>query len=78
MMVINGTVVTHWSRTQATCAFSVAESEYYATVTGTAEGLGMQLLMSDQGLKAEVRTWTESRAANSVASRRTFGREGLA
>ena len=30
----NGTVVKHWSRTQATRALSTAEAEYYAVVTG--------------------------------------------
>ena len=37
-MMINGTVVKHWSRTQATRALSTAEAEYHAVVTGAAEG----------------------------------------
>ena len=36
MMMINGTVVKHWSRTQATRALSTAEAEYFAVVTGAA------------------------------------------
>ena len=36
------------------------ESEFYATVTGTAEELGMPSWLSDLGLMAEVRTWTDS------------------
>ena len=43
----NGTVVKHWSRTQATRALSTAEAEYYAVVTGAAEGLVMQSMMAD-------------------------------
>ena len=38
-MMINGTVVKHWSRTQATSALSKAEAEYYAVVTGAEEDL---------------------------------------
>ena len=53
--MINGTVVKHWSRTQGTLALSTAETEYYAVVTGAAEGLGMQLMMADLGLSAQVR-----------------------
>ena len=45
-MMINGTVVKHWSRTQATRALSTAEAEYYAVVTGAAEGLGMQSMIA--------------------------------
>ena len=55
MMMINGTVVKHWSRTQATRAVSTAEAEYYAVVTGAAEGIGMQSMMADLGVTTQVR-----------------------
>ena len=70
MMMINGTVVKHWSRTQATRALSTAEAEYYAVVTGAAEGLGMQSMMADLGVTTHVRIWTDSNAAKAIASRR--------
>ena len=54
-MMINGTVVKHCSRTQATRALSTAEAEYYAVVTGAAEGLGMQSMMADLGVTTQVR-----------------------
>ena len=54
-MMINGTVVKHWSRTQATRAVSTEEAEYYAVVTGAAEGPGMQSTMADLGLSTQVR-----------------------
>ena len=60
MMMINGTVVKHWSRMQATRALNTAEAEYYAFVMGAAEGLGMQSMMADLGLSAQVRVWTDS------------------
>ena len=53
--MISGTLVERWSRTQASRALSVAGSEYYASVTGTAGGLGMQLLLSDPGLKSVIK-----------------------
>ena len=55
MMMINGTVVKHWSRMQATRVLSTAEAEYYAVVTGAAEGLGMQSMMADMGVTTQVR-----------------------
>ena len=73
MMMINGTVVKHWSRTQATRALSTAEAEYYAVVTGATEGLGMQSMMADFGLTTQVRVWTDSNAAKAMASRRGLG-----
>ena len=48
---------------------SVAESQCYAVVMESAEGLGTQSL-SDLGLKAEVRTWTDSHAARAIPSKK--------
>ena len=61
-MMINGTVVKHWSRMQATRALSTAETEYYAVVTVAPEGLGMQSMTADLGLSAQ--------AAKAIAFRR--------
>ena len=44
MILTSGTAVKQCSRTEATRASSVAESEFHTTVTG-AEGLGMQALL---------------------------------
>ena len=40
MTTVNGTVVRHWSRTQASRALSTAEAEYCTVVAGVAEGFG--------------------------------------
>ena len=48
--MINGTVVKHWLRTQASRALSTAQAEYYAVVTGVAEGLGVWSMMMDLGM----------------------------
>ena len=44
MLTVSGVGVKHWSRTQKARALSSGEAEYYAMVTGCAEGLGMQSL----------------------------------
>ena len=73
-MMINGTVVKHWSRTKATRALSTAEAEYCAVVTGAAEGLGMQSMMADLGVTTQVRVCDDSNAAKAIASRRRLGK----
>ena len=74
MMCVDGVGVKHWSRTQKAQALSSGETEYYAMVTGCAEGLGLQALAEDLGWKAEVRLWTDSSAAKAVANRRGLGK----
>ena len=68
MMMIFGTVVKHWSRTQATRALSTAEAEYCAVVTGAPEELGLQSMMADLGVTNQVRVWTDSNAVRAIAS----------
>ena len=41
MLTVDGVAVKHWTRTQMARARSSGEAEYYAMVTGCAEGLGM-------------------------------------
>ena len=54
MMMMCGTVVTLLSRTQATLVLSTAEAEYFAVITGAAEALGMQSMLLNLGLSAQV------------------------
>ena len=74
MMTVDGVGVKHWSRTQKARALSVGEAEYYAMVTGCAQGLGLQALADDLWWKVMVRIWTDSSAAKAVASRRGLGK----
>lgn len=60
MMCVDGVGIKHWSRTQKARALSSGEAEYYAMVTGGAEGLGMQSLAEDLGWKVQVRVWTDN------------------
>ena len=50
------------------------EAEYYAVVTGSAEGLCAQSLATDLGWRFNVAVKTVSSAAKSVAGRRGLGR----
>lgn len=56
---VDGAEVKHWSRTQKARALRSGKAEYYAMVTGGAEGL---------------RVWTDSSAAKAVANRRGLGK----
>ena len=49
-MMVNGTVVKHWSRTQASRSLSTAEAEYYTVEMGAAADHGMQSMMTNLGL----------------------------
>ena len=78
-MMISGTVVKHASRTPATRPLSKAEAEDFAVITGAAETLGMQTMMTDLQLNSQVRVWTDATAANATASvRRILGEQNLA
>ena len=72
MLMINGTVVKHWSRTQVSRALSTAEAEYCAVIPGATE-VSEQSIMTDVGLSAQVRIRTDSNAATAIASRRGLG-----
>ena len=74
IMTVGGNVVKHWSRVQSSRALSVGEAEFYAAVTGGAEGLGVQGLLTDLGLESKVKIWTDSDAARGIASRRGLGK----
>ena len=76
IVCIGGTAIKHWSRTQKARALSSGEAEYYAVVTGSAEGLGVQSLATDLGweFQCKVAIKTDSSAAKSVAGRRGVGK----
>ena len=53
----------------------MGEAEYYALVTGSAEGLGIESLANDMGYNLKVTViWTDSNTARSLASRRGLGK----
>lgn len=67
-------VVKTSSNLQSTVSLSSGESEYYGMVKAAAAALGLQALMKDWGLEAQIVIESDSSAARSFASRRGLGR----
>ena len=67
-------VVRHWSSTQATLALSSGEAEYAALVKTASCGLGLQSMMLDLGIAAQVKLECDSAAAIGIASRVGLGK----
>ena len=74
MLVVGGTCIKSWSRSQKSRALSSAEAEYYAMLGGAAEALGLQALALDLGWSLKVRIHTDSKAGKGMASRRGLGK----
>ena len=74
VVVLSGAAIKHWSRTQKSRALSSTEAEYYAIVTGAAEGIGMCSLAEDLGWRMKIRVWTDSSGGKAAASRRGLGK----
>ena len=70
MMMINGTVVKHWSRTQADACAEHGGSRVLRSRYGCSTELGMQSMLADLGVSTQVRVWTDSNAVKAIASRR--------
>ena len=74
MVLMGGVAVKSWSRTQKVRALSSGEAEFYAIVSGVAEGLGMVTLAADLGWRARVLLWTDSNAGRAICSRKGLGK----
>ena len=59
---------------QAVVALSSGEAEYYALVKGASEGLGLQGIAVDMGLKLCIHLSTDASAAIGIGSRRGLGK----
>ena len=66
-MPVGGAAVKSWSRTSG-------EAEFYASVSGKAEGLGMMTLAADLGWRSAVVLWTDSNAATGICGRKGLGK----
>ena len=73
-MVVGGVAVKSWSRTQRVRALSSGEAEFYAVVSGVAEGLGMVSLAADLGWRMRLDVWTDSSAAKGICGRKGLGK----
>ena len=74
LVIVGGTVVKSWSRTQRGRSLGSAEAEYYSTVTGATEALAVQALAEEMGWKMSMIVHTDSSAAKAVASPRGLGK----
>ena len=66
-------LIKHWSTTLTTVALSLAETELTGICKGSAQGLGLQALVSDLGLKWSLRVATDAAAAVGICRRRGLG-----
>ena len=64
----------HGSNLQSTTALSSGESEYYALVKASKEGLGFQSLLEDWGLTLPLEVSSDSSAARGHVARRGLGK----
>ena len=71
--MVNGAVAKQWSRTQATHALSPAEAEYNAVIAA-ATGCGDAMDVNGLGHERASSSWTDSRGAKAMASKRRLGK----
>ena len=67
-------LIKHWSTTQTTVALSSAEAELTGICKGASQGLGLQSLAGDLGLKWSLRVATDAAAAVGICRRRGLGK----
>ena len=63
-----------WSKTQTLLALSSGESEFYAALKASAEGLGMMSLMKDFNYAVTGEVWGDASAALGIIHRKGLGR----
>ena len=73
VMMMNGTVVQHWSRTQASCALSTAEAVILRGHRWSGSSSREAVDDDGHGVTTQVRAWTESNRAKAMASRSGVG-----
>ena len=69
-----GCLIKTYSRNQKTIALSSAEAEFYAIVSGIAEGIGVQSILRDYGIDCAIRCFSDSSAAVGIVKRTGIGR----
>ena len=59
VVMVGSHALKHWSTTQSSTALSSGEAEFAGVVRGSGQGLGFQALLSDLGVEAPLRVWTD-------------------
>ena len=63
-----------WSKSQSLIALSSGESELYATLKASAEGLGLQSICKDLNLHMRGEVWGDASAALGIINRKGLGK----
>lgn len=69
-----GHLIKHWCATLATVALSSGEAELISLVRGASEGLGIQSLLRDLGVRLRVSILTDASAAIGMCKRTGIGK----
>ena len=67
-------LIKHWSTTQSTVALSSAEAELTGISKGAAQGLGLQSIAIDLGIKMSLKIMSDASAAIGISRRRGLGK----
>ena len=74
VVLLHGDCIQTWSKTQSVVALPSGEAELYALVKATGEGLGVQSLLQDLGMKAEIEVLADASAALRIVARKGLGK----
>ena len=74
VILLNGSNVRQWSKTQTTLALSSGEAELHGINAGITQGLGLQSLARDLGIELKVRVHSDATAALGMCRRRGLGK----
>jgi len=73
-LLLHGSNVSSWARTQTSYAQSSAEGELYALGTGGTEAIGLSHLLEEFGYETTPLLLTDSKAAQAISGKRGPGR----
>ena len=74
VVLLNGSNIRQWSKTQTTLALSSGEAELHGINAGITQGLGIQSLARDLGFQYKIRVHTDATAALGMCRRRGLGK----
>ncbi|CAE8611677.1 unnamed protein product [Polarella glacialis] len=72
--LLDGMLITAYSKTQSVVATSSAEAEIYGIGSGLVEGLGIRSLLQEIGMQVHLAIRYDSSSARAMANRRGFGK----
>jgi hypothetical protein len=74
VVLLAGSNVKQWAKTQTTLALSSGEAELHGIAAGIAQGLGLQSIARDLGFKIGIRLHSDATAALGICRRRGLGK----